>query len=80
MSNQEGKFTTIDISYPCVGGDKLQQGLQEYADRLQFNKDSFLEAVDSLASKDFEQVVDIMYYSDAGTLRPGAIVINIDEL
>ena len=39
-----------------------------------------IEAADSLDSKYFVEEVDVMYISDISQARPGAVVINMDEL
>ncbi len=55
MSNQENKFV-IETSCSFVGGDKSQQGLQEYISSSKFNKNLFIET-DSAFIENKEVVV-----------------------
>jgi len=58
MTNQNNKFIDIDISYPCIGGDKFQQGLQEYVNSPQFYKNSFIGEDSSSPGSDGTLVYD----------------------
>lgn len=57
MSNQETKFIKIESSFSYIGGDKSQQGLQEYINSPLFNKNSPLE-VDNTSTE--LKVVDML--------------------
>lgn len=57
MANQDNKFVEIDISYPCIGGDKFQQGLNEYVNSPQFYQNSLIGA-DSTALESGNQVIN----------------------
>ena len=58
MTNQDNKFIEIDISYPCIGGDKFQQGLQEYVNSPQFYQNSFIGADSTVLRSDSAQVMN----------------------
>ena len=58
MTSQSNKFIEIDISYPCMGGDKFQQGLQEYVNSPQFYKNSFVGEDSTALGSDGTQVIN----------------------
>lgn len=74
----------IDLNFPTCAMYKIKIFMQQHSYNealkcLKYHKTAGIEAADSLTSQDFIQEVDIMYHSDSSTLRPGSVVINLDE-